>query len=61
MRTWLVKARGSRSQREVAENVGISRSAYANIETGRRSASVKVAKKIASELKLEWLIFFDDK
>lgn len=61
MRNWLVEARGNRSQRDVAERIGISRSAYANIETGRRSASVKVAKKIANELKVEWVIFFKEK
>lgn len=61
MRKWLVEARGNRSQNEVAKRVGLSRSAYANIETGRRSASVKVAKRIADELQFDWVIFFKDR
>ncbi|GAA0313570.1 helix-turn-helix transcriptional regulator [Bacillus carboniphilus] len=38
---------------------GISRQYYGMIESGERKPSVKVAKKIAQVLNVEWTIFFD--
>lgn len=56
-RTWLIEIRGERTQEEVAQLAGISRSAYSNIENGR-GLSVKLAKKIAGALGFDWNIFF---
>lgn len=58
---WLIDLRGRLTQEQVAMLAGISRSAYANIESGKRNPSVSVAKKIASALKFDWKNFFDDK
>jgi Predicted transcriptional regulators len=60
MRDWLVKLRGHRTQKEIAELVGISRTAYTNIEKGKRNPSVSTAKKIAKALGVDWVIFFED-
>ncbi len=45
MRHWLIEIRGKRSQQSVADKIGISRGAYANIELGKRNPSVQLAKK----------------
>ncbi|WP_144511526.1 helix-turn-helix transcriptional regulator [Bacillus sp. FJAT-22090] len=62
MRHWLKNARINRvkTQYEVAESSGISRSYYTKIELGIKTPTVDVAKKIAKTLEFEWLIFFDD-
>lgn len=60
MRFWLTEMRGNRSQKEIADAVGISRGAYCNIEIGKRNPSVEVAKRIAEVLDFNWVIFFDD-
>ncbi len=44
----------------VATQVGISRSAYSNIENGKRRPSVDTAKKIAAVLGFDWTRFFDE-
>lgn len=54
------KARGM-TQEDVASWVGISRSAYANIENGKRRPSPDVAKRIGSYLGFDWTQFYDDK
>jgi putative transcriptional regulator len=59
-RTWLIKKRGKLTQGQVATLSGISRSAYSNVENGR-GLSVKLAKKIASALKFDWNLFFEEK
>ncbi|SDJ62245.1 helix-turn-helix transcriptional regulator [Paenibacillus naphthalenovorans] len=59
-RLWLIEKRGKLTQSQVAILSGISRTAYSNIENGR-GLSVAVAKKIASALKFDWKIFFDQK
>lgn len=59
-RTWLIKKRGKLTQEQVALLAGISRSAYSNVENGR-GLSVRLAKKIASALKFDWNLFFEDK
>lgn len=60
-RHWLVELRGRLTQEQVAKLAGISRSAYSNIESGKRDPSVSMAMKIASALKFDWKIFFDRK
>lgn len=59
-RTWLINKRGKLTQEQVALLSGISRSAYSNVENGR-GLSVKLAKKIASALKFDWNLFFEEK
>ncbi len=59
-RVWLIELRGSRTQQEVAEMIGISRGAYANIELGEKNPSVNVAKRIATTLEFNWTNFFED-
>lgn len=60
-RDWLIDLRGRFTQEQVAKLAGISRSAYSNIESGKRAPSVDAAKKIAKALNFNWQIFFDDK
>ena len=55
----LRKAAG-KSQAEVAEDIGISRAAYSNIENGKRRPSVEVAKRIAAVLGFDWTRFYED-
>lgn len=61
-RMWLIKKRNqvNLTQEEVAVAAGIARTTYSMIEQGCRSPSVIVAKKIASALKFEWVLFFAD-
>lgn len=47
-------------QSDVAFRVGISRSAYANIENKKRTPSVSCAKRIANVLHFDWTRFFSD-
>jgi transcriptional regulator with XRE-family HTH domain len=44
---------------EVASNSGIKRAYYTMIESGYRSPSVDVAKRIATALRFDWTIFFN--
>ena len=62
MREWLKKIRetAQTSQQIVATDCGISRQAYQMIESGVRTPSVKVAKKIAEVLNFDWNLFFAD-
>lgn len=55
----LRKAAG-KSQAEVAEDIGISRAAYSNIENGKRNPSVEVAKRIAAVLGFDWTRLYAD-
>ncbi len=59
-RDWLVEYRSNRTQQEVADQAGITRSCYAHIEIGRRDPSIATAKKIARALGFDWTIFFTD-
>lgn len=59
-RKWLIEKRGKLTQEQVSLLSGVSRSAYSNIERGTRGLSVKAAKKIASALKFDWKIFFEN-
>lgn len=60
MRTWLVAIRENLklSQKIVAERAGITQPSYCNIEIGRRSPSVRSAKKIAAVLGFDWINFY---
>ncbi|MBO8164513.1 MAG: helix-turn-helix transcriptional regulator [Brevibacillus sp.] len=60
MRKWLVEMRGELTQEQVAKQIGISRGAYSNIENGKRDPSVSMAKRIASVLGFDWMLFFQD-
>ncbi len=57
---WLAEIRGKRSQQSVADEIGMSQSGYASIETGARTPSVIMAKRIAAVLGFEWTRFFED-
>ncbi len=59
-RYWLIEKRAHLTQEKIALEIGISRSAYSNIESGHRDPSVVVAKKIANELQFDWTLFFKD-
>ena len=48
------------SQQSVADVIGITRAAYANIESGKRRPSPKIAKRIGSLLGFDWTRFYDD-
>ncbi|MFR5994159.1 MAG: helix-turn-helix domain-containing protein [Oscillospiraceae bacterium] len=56
---WLKAIRGKISQREVAENAGITQAFYCEIEKGKKKPSVDVAKRIAEVLGFEWTKFFE--
>lgn len=59
MRKWLVEYRGQKTQEDVANACGIHRGYYALIESGDRTPSVHVAKRIASYLGFDWTLFFE--
>lgn len=58
---WLkdVRTEKGMSGEAVAKIAKISRSAYCNIENGKRRPSVYAAKRIADALDFEWTLFFD--
>lgn len=58
MREWLIRQRGTLRQADVARLAGMSRGGYANIESGKRDPSVKLAKRIAMALGFDWRLFF---
>lgn len=62
MRIWLIERRKSRglTQNVIADNAGISRAYYAQIESSIRSPSIRVAKRLAEELDFEWTSFFEE-
>lgn len=62
MRTWLKNRRVQigYNQEEIANLSGISRSYYTLIELGRKTPTVKVAKSIATHLKFNWTLFYED-
>lgn len=59
--SWLKDTRleFKKTQNELARAAKISRAAYANIENGARTPSVKVAKAIAGALGVDWTRFFE--
>ena len=62
MKQVLLDARRSKklSQSELASLAGSNRASYSNIESGKRAPSVKLAKRIATILEIDWTIFFKD-
>ncbi|WAH42797.1 helix-turn-helix domain-containing protein [Alicyclobacillus fastidiosus] len=58
-REWLVKYRGDKTQCDVAAHCNIHRGHYSLIETGDRTPSVAVAKRIANYLGFDWTLFFE--
>lgn len=46
------------TQEEVAKECGIKRSYYSMIETGKRTPSVSVAKRLAEYFDFNWTLFF---
>ncbi|MYL50286.1 helix-turn-helix domain-containing protein [Halobacillus litoralis] len=61
-RKWLIELRksGKMTQLQVANESGIERAYYTQIENGLRNPSVNVAKKISNTLGFDWAIFFED-
>ena len=64
MRKWLAAKRKEKgmTQAETAAAAGISQSYYAEIESGARGSSLRVAlaKRIAQVLGFDWHLFFAD-
>lgn len=62
-RQWLVNIRNElgMSQQEAAEKAGISRSAYAGYEIGRRDPEIDNAIAVASAMGFDWTLFFAKK
>ena len=60
LRTWLRVFRQNRglSEKEVAQRVGISQTAYHYIETGERTPTTRTAQRIAAVLGFDWTAFF---
>lgn len=46
------------TQKSVSAAVGLSRGAYANIESGRRRPSPEVAQRIGLILGFDWTVFY---
>lgn len=63
MREWLIENRMNRSltQLAVSEMAGISRAYYAQLESGMRNPSIKVAIRLAKLLEFEWTNFYKSK
>ncbi len=61
-RAWLIAIRENSgiSQKCVSEQIGVSQPSYSNIENGKRTPSVRVAKKIAAALGFDWTQFYED-
>lgn len=61
-RNWLKQLREKQAltQKQVANLSCISKSHYTQIESGNRTPSVSVAKRIAYTLNFHWHIFFDN-
>lgn len=48
------------TQMDLAKQAGISRAYLAQIELGMRNPSIRVAKKLANVLSLDWTRFYED-
>ena len=61
-RDWLIGLRMNvnKTHDDVATAVEVSRQYYGMIESGIRNPSVDLAKRIASILKFDWTVFFED-
>lgn len=60
MRQELIKARGERTQVNVANEIGISQKYLSKLELGQRTPSLKIAIKIASYYKKNVEYLFPD-
>lgn len=62
MRRWMKELRESldKTQEQVADEAGISRSYYTNIEAGIKTPAVPAAKAIAKSLEFPWENFFNE-
>ncbi len=60
MRNTLIKARGERTQTDVATEMGISQKYLSKLELGQRTPSLKIAIKIASYYKSNVEMLFPD-
>lgn len=62
-RDWLISIRNQLglSQKEAANKAGISRSAYAGYEIGRRDPEIKNAQAVGAALGFDWTLFFATK
>ena len=54
------RARVGKTQQKVAEECGLSRSAYTNIENGNRNPSIKTAKLLGTALGIDWRSIYDE-
>lgn len=59
---WLkvVREQQGLTQEKVADKCGLSRSAYGNIENGKRRPSVNVAKTLGELLGFDWTKFYEN-
>lgn len=59
---WLKKIRKEKNlkAKDVAQSLGISKSSYSQIETGRRRPNVDRAKQIGKFLEFNWTRFYED-
>ena len=55
-----LRARVGKTQQEVAEACGLSRSAYTNIENGNRNPSIRTAKLLGNALGIDWRSLYDE-
>lgn len=62
-RHWLIQARhdSGMSYKEIAEVIGVTQQAIYYWETGQRTPSPKMAKKMSKVLNIDWTRFYEDK
>lgn len=62
MREWLreIRVAANKNHAEIADEAGISRSYYTNIELGIKTPSVTAAKSIGKALNFFWGNFFEN-
>ena len=62
MRTWVREARKAKglSEKNVADEVGISQPAYHWIEEGKKNPRPETAKRIGAVLGIPWVRFYED-
>lgn len=62
MREWLrsKRTKANFSQSKLSRIVKISQNHYSNIESGNRTPSVSIAKRIAEILDFDWTLFYED-
>ena len=61
-RDWLIDLRdkANLTQKEMANELGISQQHYSRIELGILNAKPKIAKQIAQILNFNWTIFYEE-